>query len=90
MYVANVAEDDLEGKSPLVSKVREYAEKVGASVVSVCAKIESEIAELDADDRDNNSTTQQLNNSTTQQLNNSTTQQLNNSTSTTILAPLSP
>ena len=51
MYVANVAEDDLEGKSPLVAKVREYAEKVGASVVSVCAKIESEIAELDAADR---------------------------------------
>lgn len=52
MYVANVAEDDLEGKSPLVGKVREYAEKVGASVVSVCAKIESEISELDPEDRE--------------------------------------
>ena len=51
MYVANVAEDDLEGQSPLVSKVREYANKVNASVVAVCAKIESEIAELEPEDR---------------------------------------
>lgn len=52
LYVANVGEDDLEGKSPLVMKVREHAEKVGAGVVAVCAKIESEIAELDESERD--------------------------------------
>ena len=46
LYVANVAEDDLEGKDALVTKVREHAEKVNAGVVCVCAKIESEIAEL--------------------------------------------
>lgn len=51
MYVANVSEDDLDGQSPLVGKVREYAASVGASVVPVCAKIESEIAELDPEDR---------------------------------------
>ena len=51
MYVANVAEDDLEGKSPLVAKVKEYADKVHAGFVVVCAKIEAEIAELDPDDR---------------------------------------
>ncbi len=51
LYVANVAEDDLEGKSPLVTAVRIHAEKVGASVVPVCAKIESEIAELPVDER---------------------------------------
>lgn len=51
LYVANVDENDLEGKSPLVNKVREHAEKVGAGVVAVCAKIESEIAELDEADR---------------------------------------
>ena len=51
MYVANVDEDDLDGTSPLVAKVREHAEKVGAGVVAVCAKIESEIAELDEADR---------------------------------------
>jgi len=51
LYVANVAEDDLEGKSPLVDKVRQYTEKSGAGLVTVCAKIESEIAELDPEDR---------------------------------------
>lgn len=51
LYIANVDEDDLDGNSPLVTKVREHAEKVGAGVVAVCAKIESEIAELDEDDR---------------------------------------
>jgi ribosome-binding ATPase YchF (GTP1/OBG family) len=35
----------------LVGRVRQYAESVGASVVPVCAKIESEIAELDPEDR---------------------------------------
>ena len=51
MYVANVSEDDLEGKSPLVTKVREHAEKAGAGMVVVCAKIESEIAELEPEER---------------------------------------
>ena len=51
LYVANVAEDDLEGKSPLVAKVKQYADSVNAGVVTVCAKIESEIAELDPAER---------------------------------------
>jgi len=51
LYVANVDEDDLEGNSPLVNKVREHATSVGAGVVAVCAKIESEIAELDEAER---------------------------------------
>lgn len=51
LYVANVGEDDLEGKDPLVDKVREYAEQAGATVVCVCAKLESELAELDEADR---------------------------------------
>jgi len=51
LYIANVAEDDLEGQSPLVQKVREYAEKVNAGLAIVCAKIEAEIAELAAEDR---------------------------------------
>ncbi len=51
LYVANVGEDDLEGKNPLVQKVREHAGKSGASVVCVCAKLEAEIAELDEEDR---------------------------------------
>ena len=51
LYVANVAEDDLEGKSPLVDRVREHAAKVNAGLAVVCAKIESEIAELEPEDR---------------------------------------
>ena len=51
LYVANVDQDDLEGKSELVVKVRAQAEKSGAGVVTVCAKLESEIAELEEADR---------------------------------------
>lgn len=51
LYVANVNEDDLQGKSELAVRVREHADKVGAGVVAVCAKIESEIAELDPEER---------------------------------------
>ncbi len=51
LFVANVAEDDLEGNSPLVTKVRQRAEEIGADVVTVCAKLEAEIAELDPADR---------------------------------------
>ena len=51
LFVANVDEDDLEGKGELVNKVREHAEKVGAGLVPICAKLESEIAELDEEDR---------------------------------------
>lgn len=51
LLVANVDETDLEGKNPLVDRVREHAEKSGAGVVCLCAKLESEIAELDEEDR---------------------------------------
>ncbi len=51
LYVANVAEDDLNGQSPLVEQVRQHAKRVNAGVVAVCAKIESEIAELDPAER---------------------------------------
>ncbi len=51
LYIANVDENDLEGKSESVAKIREFAEKVGAQVVPVCAKLEAEIAELDEPDR---------------------------------------
>lgn len=51
LYVANVAEDDLEGKHPHVARVREYAANEGAEVVAICGKIESEIAELEGDEK---------------------------------------
>ena len=52
LYVANVSEDDLEGKSPYVDAVRKYAEGEGAGFVVICGKIESEIAELSGEERD--------------------------------------
>lgn len=51
LFVANVDEKDMHGKGPLVQRVRDYAAKVGASVVPVCAKLEAEIAELEEPDR---------------------------------------
>ena len=51
LYVANVGEDDLTGQHPSVNEVRKIADKSGAGVVCVCAKIEAEIAELDEGDR---------------------------------------
>jgi ribosome-binding ATPase len=52
LYVANVAEDDLQGQSPLVQKVRDRAKQEGGAVVPVCGKLESELSELGAEDRD--------------------------------------
>ena len=51
LYIANVAEDDLEGNSPLVELVKKHAQSVNAGVAIVCAKIEAEIAELEPNDR---------------------------------------
>ena len=51
MYIANVAEDGLEN-NPLLDKVRELAASEGSEVVPVCASIESELSELDDDERD--------------------------------------
>jgi len=51
LYVANVAEDGMEN-NPLLDKVREFAASEEAGVVAVCASIESELSELDDDERD--------------------------------------
>ena len=50
LYIANVSEDELTEENSYVKKVRELAEMEGAQVVVICAKVESEIAELDADE----------------------------------------
>lgn len=51
LYVANVAEDDLPlMDNELVNAIKQYAAKEGAEVVSVCAKIEAEIAELEGEE----------------------------------------
>jgi len=51
LYVANVAEDDLAGDHPFVQKVRDHALSEGAEVVTICGKIEAEVAELDSDEK---------------------------------------
>jgi GTP-binding protein YchF len=48
LYAANVSENDLpEMDNKYVQVVREFAKKEGSLVVPICARIESEIAELD-------------------------------------------
>ncbi len=51
LYIANVDEDDVLGEGPHASAVRERAASEGMSVVPVCAKIESELAEIEGDDQ---------------------------------------
>ena len=53
LYVANVGEDEVataDAENPHVQKVREYAASENAQVVSISARVESEIAELDEDE----------------------------------------
>ena len=50
MYIANVDEDGFED-NPLLDEVRALAESEGSQVVAVCCKLESEIAELDDDEK---------------------------------------
>ena len=54
IYAANVSEDDLadDGASnEYVAAVREYAAQTGSEVFVICAKIESEISELDDEEK---------------------------------------
>jgi len=51
MYVANVSEDGFEN-NPYLDKVAARATEEGAQLVAVCAAIEAELVELDADERD--------------------------------------
>ncbi|MFK5925477.1 MAG: redox-regulated ATPase YchF [Desulfuromusa sp.] len=51
LYVANVAEDDLEGAHPFVQKVSDYASAEGSEMVTICGKIEAEIAELESEEK---------------------------------------
>lgn len=52
IYVANVLEDDIAlGENECTKLVSEYAGKEGAGVIVMCAKIESELAELEESDK---------------------------------------
>jgi hypothetical protein len=47
IYMANVSETDIIDGNQYVDSVREYASSDNSSVIVVCAKIESELSELD-------------------------------------------
>lgn len=51
MYIANVAEGGFDN-NPYLDQVRELAESEGAIVVPVCAAIESELIELDDEEKE--------------------------------------
>nr|WP_279011642.1 redox-regulated ATPase YchF [Vagococcus fluvialis] len=53
LYVANVAEDEVadEEGNEYVQQVKEFAATENAEVITVCAKAEEEIAELDDEDK---------------------------------------
>ncbi|ULL19519.1 redox-regulated ATPase YchF [Paenibacillus sp. H1-7] len=54
LYAANVSESEVANAddNPFVQKVREYAALEGAEVVPISAKVESEIAELEGEDKE--------------------------------------
>ena len=53
IYVANVSEEDImNGGNLYVEKVRDFATKENTKVVMICAKIESELAELSDEEKD--------------------------------------
>ena len=51
LYACNVSEDDLESGNEWVDEVREIAARFDDEVVTFCAKIEEEIAELNEDEK---------------------------------------
>ncbi|MBQ3520826.1 MAG: redox-regulated ATPase YchF, partial [Firmicutes bacterium] len=52
IYAANVSEDDAASEdNEFIAKVREFAATEDAEVIVVCAKIESELAEMEDDER---------------------------------------
>ena len=50
LYVCNIDEDSIEEDNDHVKAVREFAAKEGASVVKICGKMESEIAQLETEE----------------------------------------
>ena len=52
IYVANIKEDDIDKPdNEYVKKVQEYAEKENSGVVTLCAKVEEDLSELDEDEK---------------------------------------
>jgi GTP-binding protein YchF len=51
LYVANVDEAGLSAGNEAVAALERHAEKTGSGVVRICAKIEAELAELEAEEK---------------------------------------
>ncbi len=53
LYVGNVSEDYVANpeESPFYKKLKDYAEKEKSGIVSICGKIESELVELEGNDK---------------------------------------
>ena len=53
IYVANVSEAQISNmeNEPLVQKVKEYAKKEKSEVITLCAKVEEELSELEDEDK---------------------------------------
>ena len=52
IYVANIKEDDIDKPdNEYVKKVQEYAQKENSGVVTLCAKVEEDLSELDEDEK---------------------------------------
>ena len=53
IYLANISEDELGcEENKYVNQVREYAQKEGSKVVSLCAKVEEDLSELEKEDKE--------------------------------------
>lgn len=51
IYVANIAEDDIGSETELSKKLHDVADKEGAGCLTICARIEEEIADLSPEEK---------------------------------------
>ena len=51
IYVANISEKEINNENKHVKQLKEFAIKEGSEVVTICAKIEAELSELEDDER---------------------------------------
>ena len=52
IYAANVKENEINTGNDYVEKVKEYAKKENSEVVVICAKVESELSELEEEEKE--------------------------------------
>jgi GTP-binding protein YchF len=51
IYLANIKEDDINKPNKYVDIVKNFARTEGSEVIEMCAKVESELSELNDDDK---------------------------------------